>query len=80
MKLGNLIISGIVTGSIYAAFGACVALWYRVCATSSTSRSATSRCSARSASTTSSAFHHWKLAPAIAAMLGSGGGRRRLPV
>lgn len=30
MKLGNLIIAGIVTGSIYAAFAACVALWYRV--------------------------------------------------
>jgi branched-subunit amino acid ABC-type transport system permease component len=30
MKLGNLIIAGIVTGSIYAAFAALVALWYRV--------------------------------------------------
>src|ERR1039457_5543211 len=30
MKLGNLIIAGIVTGSIYAAFATLVALWYRV--------------------------------------------------
>jgi branched-chain amino acid transport system permease protein len=31
VKLGNLIIAGLVTGSIYAAFAALVALWYRVC-------------------------------------------------
>lgn len=30
MKLGNLIIAGIVTGSIYATFAVCVAVWYRV--------------------------------------------------
>lgn len=30
MKLGNLIIAGIVTGSIYATFAVCVAIWYRV--------------------------------------------------
>jgi len=31
MKLGNLIIAGLVTGSIYAVFAVCVAVWYRVC-------------------------------------------------
>jgi branched-chain amino acid transport system permease protein len=30
VKLGNLIIAGIVTGSIYATFAVCVAVWYRV--------------------------------------------------
>ncbi len=30
MKLGNLIIAGVVTGSIYATFAVCVAVWYRV--------------------------------------------------
>jgi branched-chain amino acid transport system permease protein len=30
MKLGNLLIAGIVTGSIYATFAVCVAVWYRV--------------------------------------------------
>src|SRR5262249_18619739 len=30
VKLGNLIIAGIVTGSIYATFAVCVAIWYRV--------------------------------------------------
>ncbi len=30
MKLGNLIIAGLVTGSIYASFAALVAIWYRV--------------------------------------------------
>ena len=30
MKLGNLLIGGIVTGSIYATFAVCVAVWYRV--------------------------------------------------
>jgi branched-chain amino acid transport system permease protein len=30
MKLGNLIIAGITTGSIYAMFAVCVAVWYRV--------------------------------------------------
>jgi branched-subunit amino acid ABC-type transport system permease component len=30
MKLGNLIIAGLVTGSIYAVFAVCIALWYRV--------------------------------------------------
>jgi branched-chain amino acid transport system permease protein len=30
MKLGNLIIAGIITGSIYATFAVCVAVWYRV--------------------------------------------------
>ena len=30
MKFGNLIIAGVVTGSIYATFAVCVAIWYRV--------------------------------------------------
>lgn len=30
MKLGNLIIAGLITGSIYAVFAVCIALWYRV--------------------------------------------------
>jgi branched-chain amino acid transport system permease protein len=30
VKLGNLIIAGLVTGSIYATFAVCVAIWYRV--------------------------------------------------
>jgi branched-chain amino acid transport system permease protein len=30
MKFGNLLIAGIVTGSIYAMFAVCVAVWYRV--------------------------------------------------
>jgi branched-chain amino acid transport system permease protein len=30
VKLGNLLIAGIVTGSIYATFAVCVAIWYRV--------------------------------------------------
>jgi branched-chain amino acid transport system permease protein len=30
MKFGNLVIAGIVTGSIYAMFAVCVAVWYRV--------------------------------------------------
>jgi branched-chain amino acid transport system permease protein len=30
VKLGNLIIAGVVTGSIYATFAVCVAVWYRV--------------------------------------------------
>ena len=31
MKFGNLLIAGLVTGSIYAVFAVCVAVWYRVC-------------------------------------------------
>jgi branched-chain amino acid transport system permease protein len=30
MKFGNLVVAGIVTGSIYAVFAVCVAVWYRV--------------------------------------------------
>lgn len=30
MKFGNLVIAGIVSGSIYAVFAVCVAVWYRV--------------------------------------------------
>jgi branched-chain amino acid transport system permease protein len=30
MKFGNLLIAGVVTGSIYAVFAVCVAVWYRV--------------------------------------------------
>ncbi len=31
MKFGDLVLAGIVTGSIYAVFAVCVAVWYRVC-------------------------------------------------
>jgi branched-chain amino acid transport system permease protein len=31
MKFGNLVIAGLVAGSIYAVFAVCVAVWYRVC-------------------------------------------------
>ena len=31
MKFGNLVVAGLVTGSIYAVFAVCVAVWYRVC-------------------------------------------------
>jgi branched-subunit amino acid ABC-type transport system permease component len=30
MKFGNLVIAGLVTGSIYAVFAVCVSVWYRV--------------------------------------------------
>jgi branched-chain amino acid transport system permease protein len=30
MKFGNLLIAGLVTGSIYAVFAVCVSVWYRV--------------------------------------------------
>ena len=30
MKFGNLVVAGLVTGSIYAVFAVCVAAWYRV--------------------------------------------------
>jgi len=30
MKFGNLLIAGLITGSIYAAFAVCIAVWYRV--------------------------------------------------
>jgi branched-chain amino acid transport system permease protein len=30
MRLGNLLLAGLVTGSIYAVFAVCVAVWYRV--------------------------------------------------
>ncbi|HUZ37637.1 MAG TPA: branched-chain amino acid ABC transporter permease [Streptosporangiaceae bacterium] len=30
MKFGNLLIAGVVTGSIYAVFAVCIAVWYRV--------------------------------------------------
>ena len=30
MKFGNLVVAGLVTGSIYAVFAVCVAVWYRV--------------------------------------------------
>jgi branched-subunit amino acid ABC-type transport system permease component len=31
MKFGNLVLAGLVTGSIYAVFAVCVSVWYRVC-------------------------------------------------
>jgi branched-subunit amino acid ABC-type transport system permease component len=30
LKFGNLLVAGLVTGSIYAVFAVCVAVWYRV--------------------------------------------------
>ena len=30
MKFGNLVIAGLITGSIYAVFAVCIALWFRV--------------------------------------------------
>ena len=30
MKFGNLVVAGLVTGSIYAVFAVCVSVWYRV--------------------------------------------------
>ena len=78
MKLGNLIISGIVTGSIYAAFAACVALWYRVCNILNLAVGDFAMLGALGVDDLVR-VHHWKLAPAIAAMLGSRR-RRRLPV
>lgn len=68
MKLGNLIISGIVTGSIYAAFGACVALWYRVCNILNLAVGDFAMLGALGVDDLVR-VHHWKLAPAIAAML-----------
>ena len=75
MKLGNLIISGIVTGSIYAAFAACVALWYRVCNILNLAVGDFAMLGALGVDDLVR-VHHWKLAPAIAAMLRR---RRRRP-
>lgn len=68
MKLGNLIISGIVTGSIYAAFAACVALWYRVSNILNLAVGDFAMIGALGVDNLVR-VHHWKLAPAIAVML-----------
>jgi len=68
VKLGNLIISGIVTGSIYASFAACVALWYRVCNILNLAVGDFAMIGALGVDNLVS-VHHWKLAPAIAVLL-----------
>jgi branched-chain amino acid transport system permease protein len=68
MKLGNLIIAGIVTGSIYAAFAALVALWYRV---SNILNLAVGDFAMMGALGVDDLVHtrHWSIAPAILAIL-----------
>ena len=68
MKLGNLIISGIVTGSIYASFAALVALWYRVCNILNLAIGDFAMIGALGVDDLVR-VHHWKLGPAILAML-----------
>jgi branched-subunit amino acid ABC-type transport system permease component len=70
MKLGNLIIAGIVTGSIYAAFAALVALWYRV---SNILNLAVGDFAMMGALGVDDLVHvrHWSIAPAILAILAS---------
>ncbi len=72
MKLGNLIIAGIVTGSIYAAFAACVALWYRVSNILNLAVGDFAMIGALGVDDLVR-VHHWKLAPAIVVMLGAVG-------
>jgi branched-chain amino acid transport system permease protein len=68
MKLGNLIIAGIVTGSIYAAFAALVALWYRV---SNILNLAVGDFAMMGALGVDDLVHtrHWSIAPAILVIL-----------
>jgi branched-chain amino acid transport system permease protein len=68
MKLGNLIIAGIVTGSIYAAFAALVALWYRV---SNILNLAVGDFAMMGALGVDDLVHtrHWSIAPAILAIV-----------
>jgi branched-subunit amino acid ABC-type transport system permease component len=68
MKLGNLIIAGIVTGSIYAAFAALVALWYRV---SNILNLAVGDFAMMGALGVDDLVHtrHWSIVPAILAIL-----------
>lgn len=68
MKLGNLIIAGIVTGSIYAAFVACVALWYRVSNILNLAVGDFAMIGALGVDNLVR-VHHWKLAPAIVVIL-----------
>jgi branched-chain amino acid transport system permease protein len=68
MKLGNLIISGIVTGSIYAAFAACVALWYRVSNILNLAVGDFAMIGALGVDNLVR-VHHWKIAPAIVVVL-----------
>src|SRR6185312_10710175 len=69
VKLGNLIISGIVTGSIYASFAACVALWYRVSNILNLAVGDFAMIGALGVDNLVR-VHHWSLAAAIAAILG----------
>ena len=68
MKLGNLIIAGLVTGSIYASFAALVAIWYRV---SNILNLAVGDFAMLGALGVDALVHnkHWAIAPAILATL-----------
>ena len=68
MKLGNLIIAGLVTGSIYASFAALVAIWYRV---SNILNLAVGDFAMMGALGVDDLVHnrHWAIAPAILAVL-----------
>jgi branched-chain amino acid transport system permease protein len=68
MKLGNLIIAGLVTGSIYASFAALVAIWYRV---SNILNLAVGDFAMMGALGVDALVHnkHWSIAPAILATL-----------
>jgi branched-chain amino acid transport system permease protein len=70
MKLGNLIIAGIVTGSIYAAFAACVALWYRVSNILNLAVGDFAMLGALGVDDLVR-IRHWAIVPAIAMMLGA---------
>lgn len=72
MKLGNLVIAGLITGSIYAVFAVCIALWYRV---SNILNLAVGDFAMIGALGTDSLVrvHHWPVAPAILATLAAAG-------
>jgi len=68
MKLGNLIIAGLITGSIYAVFAVCIALWFRV---SNILNLAVGDFAMIGALGVDSLvrIHHWPVAPAIVVTL-----------
>jgi branched-chain amino acid transport system permease protein len=68
VKLGNLIIAGLVTGSIYASFAALVAIWYRV---SNILNLAVGDFAMMGALGVDALVnnHHWAITPAIVAIL-----------
>jgi branched-chain amino acid transport system permease protein len=70
VKLGNLIIAGLVTGSIYASFAALVAIWYRV---SNILNLAVGDFAMLGALGVDDLVNnrHWSIAPAILAVLGA---------